>query len=100
MMDRAFIGTELKFLVDISSEGFDMNADPYEIVLSCSGRTKKITKDDIIYDEVEDKHYMLVDTADFCPGTLMAKVIAQVPDTDFPDGYRAEVYKTVLLILK
>ena len=99
-MDRAFVGTELKFLIEITAEGFDMETDPFEIVLTCGGKSKTVPQDDIVYDENEGKHYLLVDTTDFCSGTLVATVIAQVPDEDFESGYRREVDRAALITLK
>jgi hypothetical protein len=34
---------------------------------------------------------VLIDTADFGVGTLMCKVTFQIPDQDFPGGYRKTI---------
>ena len=99
-MEQVFVGTELKFQVSITASGFDMGDDPFDIVLSCGRVTKTVHKNELIYDNVEGKYYMVVDTSDFGPGVLCATVVAQVPDTDFDDGYRKEVFKTALIMLK
>ena len=99
-MEQVFVGTELKFQVSITASGFDMGTDPFEIVLSCGHTVRTVHKDDLIYDNVEGKYYMVINTADFGSGVLCAKVVAQVPDSDFSDSYRTEVFKTALVMLR
>jgi hypothetical protein len=56
-------------------------------------KKKSFKKEECILTD-EGDYVVLIDTADFGVGTLMCKVTFQIPDQDFPGGYR----KTVLNI--
>lgn len=88
--DKIFVGTELKFKIDIEAEGFSMDTDDFNVVI-CRRNVKQVfNKQDLINDG-EGNYYVCFDTADFGTGTISAIVTAYVPDTDFPDGLRTEV---------
>lgn len=96
MKDRAFIGTEVKYLIEIEAAGFDMATDDFTVTIRWGNKEKTFEKSELIEetDEQMNKHYYVCfDTADFGPGNLTCIVRAYVPDTDFPDGYRTEVDK-------
>lgn len=90
MKDSYYIGTDLKFLINIEAQGFSMEDDDYTIMLKCRNQRVTLTKEDIITDG-QDNHYLCVDSSQFGPGLLQMVVSAEVPDGDFPDGYRTEV---------
>lgn len=89
--DRSFYGTEPKYLVEITSPGFSMQTDDFKIELKRGANSKVFEKQDLVYRE--GNFYLCFDTTDFGPGTITAIMTAYVPDDDFDDGIRTEVYK-------
>lgn len=87
MADSYYIGTDLKFFIQIEATGFSMDDDEYSIVLRCNGRE---VKGDVVEGD-NGEHYLIVDSSQFGSGTLKMIVYAEVPDEDFPDGARTEV---------
>lgn len=99
-VDRDYVGTKLKYLIDISSEGFSMDEDDFEIIVSRgSTREKVITKDELIVDE-QGNYYLTLDTEELGAGLYMLSVKAYVPDNDFDDGIRTEVTQFALVNIK
>lgn len=90
MTDNYYIGTDLKFAITLTCDGFSMDDDNYSIVLKCNGRQVEVNKEDIVEDD-QQNHYLLVDSSQFGSGLLRMVVYADVPDDDFPDGTRREV---------
>ena len=97
--DSVFIGTELKFIVNLQSPGFDMDEDDYSFVVSCGKVEKTIAKQDVILDG-EGNHIITIDTTDFKKGDVFITAIAEVPDDAFPDGKRTEIDKRKLITIK
>lgn len=89
--DKIFVGTELKFKIEIEAEGFSMETDDFNVVVQRRNVKKTFQKSDLVNDG-EGGYYVCFDTAEFGVGTISAVVTAYVPDTDFPDGLRTEVY--------
>ena len=110
VQDNAFIGTELKYLLEISASGFDMDRDDFEITLKRGSKSLNLKKSDLVvedYTVVEDnisitKHhyYVCFDSAYFGSGIIAAIITAYVPDEDFDDGFRTEVDKFDLVNVK
>ena len=108
--DSAFSGTERKFLVEITSPGFDMARDEFEVALTRGDIQRVFYKSDMIsetYTVVEGGHevektdyYLCFDTMEFGNGVIVATVVAHVPDSDFSDGIRDEVEEFELLHVK
>lgn len=108
--DSAFSGTERKFLVEITSPGFDMDRDEFEVALTKGAVQRVFHKSDMIretYTVVEDgvevektNFYLCFDTQDFGYGIIVATVVAHVPDADFADGIRDEVEEFSLMNVK
>ena len=102
-------GTELKYKLEVKSEGFSMVTDDYKVELYNSRFHKEITKDEMIVEtpdsssssssssEEEPEYYFIFDTEEFGTGEITMKVTAWVPDFAFPDALRTEVWKSVLL---
>ena len=88
-------GTELKFLLDIESEGFVMADDDFYIVIKNMKNEKTIRKEEMLVAE-EDKYLFTVDTAELGTGDYWLMVVAYVADSDFDDGLRTEVQKLKL----
>lgn len=90
-----FQGTELKFSLEIESDGFSMQDDDFKVVIKNMKHEKEIRKEDMLLDGEE--HYIFtIDTAEFGTGDYWALVYAYVPDADFDDGIRTEVQKSKL----
>lgn len=92
-----FQGTELKFSLDIKSEGFDMLKDDFKVIVKThnTNRFVEIPKGEMILTQ-EDKFLFTLDTSVLGTGDYYIIVIAKVPDEDFDDGFRTEVQKQLL----
>ena len=90
-----FQGTELKFGVEITSEGFSMQDDDFKVVVKNMKHEKEIRKEDMLVDG-EDNYIFTLDTSEFGTGDYWAFVYAYVPDADFDDGLRTEIQKIKL----
>lgn len=98
--DRDYIGTDLKFIIDVRASGFDKTVDEFEVIVSRgSGKEQKFTKDELAQDD-EGNYYLCFSTEDFGTGLYMLTVIAHVPDDDFEDGFREEVTQMELVNIK
>lgn len=90
MEEKYYIGTDLKFLINIEAEGFSMDSDDYEIELRCNSRSVTVHKEDIVEDG--EDHYLCVDSTQFGSGMLQMVVYAYVPDEHFLDDHtRTEI---------
>lgn len=99
MAEGFYIGTDLKFKIDIKAEGFDMEFDDFSIMLKCGNDTLDLP-DECIVSDGDGGYYILVDTSVFTSGPLQMIVTAYVPDDDFPTGIRHEVVKVDLCRIK
>lgn len=98
-MEGAFLGTELKFLINIEAGGFSMANDDFTVILRQGSKKKILEKSDLARDS-EDNFYICFDSSEFGVGMIQAIVMAYVPDDDFPDGTRTEVYLMNLVNVK
>lgn len=89
MRDNYYVGTDLKFAITLTAEGFDMDDDSYHIVVVCGDKRVTVDKSDIVSDGSD--HFLLIDTSQFGPGIVRMIVYADVPDSAFSDGTRREV---------
>ena len=96
--EKAFIGTELKFKIDIEASGFSMVDDDFNIIIKKRNIEKRFEKVDLV-DDGQGNYYVCFDSAEFGTGTISAIVTAYVPDTDFPDGFRTEVFEMDLVTI-
>ncbi len=99
MEDSAFVGTKLKYAVDITAYGFDMVENDFRIDLKNGKKTIHFNKEDLSVDD-NNIYYLCFDSAALGEGLVTAIVTAMVPDPDFPDGVRDEVFSFVLIYLK
>lgn len=103
MKTTVFLGTELKLNISIDPVG-DLTMDDYDFVVEMYCSAKKsitIPKSEAI--KIDANNYVvLVDTEIVGTGELKCKVIANVPDADFPDMIRTEVVaiNTEITIIK
>lgn len=96
IIEQAFVGTELKFIVDIAASGFSMVDDDFTVTLRRGSTQHIFEKNELVRDE-DDNFYVCFDSAEFGKGVIDAIITAYVPDTDFDDGFRTEVYKFKLI---
>lgn len=91
MEENYYIGTDLKFALDISVQGggFDQATSRYDIDIYCGSKKLHYTQENIKQDGEE--FYLLVPTSELRPGTLKMVVTAYVEDGAFESGYRREV---------
>jgi len=98
MNDNIIKGTEVKFKVDLSASGFDMDSCDFFFTIYCGGKTLTVLKSELVYDGTD--WYLCFDTSGFNSGTMTVVTTAFIPDSDFPDGLRTEIDKQTLGILK
>lgn len=105
MNEQYYVGTDLKFKLDIKSGGLDVNN--FDITLKC-GNVEYPCVEGTYYkqDPQTGDWYLLVDTTKFGDGMLKMVVYAKVEDRDFDGyknrevGYRTEVAMMNLCKLK
>lgn len=90
-----YVGTDLKFALNIECEGFSMDEDDFEVVLVNGCKRLLISKDEMSRSE-DGTWFLCFNSEDVGQGTITLIVYAHVPDADFSDGERTEIYKTEL----
>lgn len=89
---KPIVGTELKLLVrvlpigDVHLQDMNFTCHFYTRSDSCV----KVEKSEMLFVS-EDSYIALVDTSDLQAGVLRNRIIFDIPDSDFHDGYRREV---------
>ena len=96
MAENVILGTKLKYVVEITADGFSMMDDNFTITLKSGQVVKEYTKSQLVQGD-DDKFYLCFDTKDFGRGLIKATVTAYVPDEYFEDGYRTEIEKINLI---
>lgn len=107
MMDSVYVGTELKYLIEIEADNFSMVDDDFTVEIVRGPNHQLFAKADLVDEEYEEEdtdhntvtkhhYYVCFDTAALGIGNYYAIVTAFVPDLDFSDGFRTEVYKVEL----
>lgn len=99
-MEPVIIGTEVKFAVNISAEGFSMEDDDFVISL-LKGRNvvKEYSKTDLVLD-FDGTYLLCIDTTEVGVGSFDIAVMAKIPDTHFEDGFRTEIERVELMTVK
>lgn len=88
-------GTGIKIQIAIEAQGFNQTRDSYSVEAFCGGHTEVYDKSKMIGDG-QGNYLLPLDTDIFPPGTLFIKVIALVPDNEFPpNNIRKEVSKPI-----
>jgi hypothetical protein len=92
-------GEEAKYAMRIDAQGFSMENDEFNVVLSWGMRGESITieKSDMIF-SIDGYYYFIFDTTDMI-GKVTAKCTYHVPDFDCPDGLRTEVDTQFLCLI-
>lgn len=89
-----YVGTDLKFAINIQCQGFSMDDDEFEITLVNGKNRLELSKDDLVKDN--NTWYLCFDSTELGHGDVTMIVCAYVPDADFEDGVRKEVLETTL----
>ena len=100
MNEQYYVGTDLKFKLDIKSGGLDVNINDIAITLMCGNVSYDCDPNTDFKLGVDGCLYLLVDTTKFGDGVLKMIVYAHVSDNDFPDKKRTEVATMNLCKLK
>jgi hypothetical protein len=91
-MEVKYLGEEFKTKVWITSEmDFDLDEFDWEARLWCSTKKEVVIKKEQAIPLGGGVYVLRVDTTETGAGTLKLKVIAQVPDGDFNDGFRTAI---------
>lgn len=96
MVDKVFIGTEMKYAVNITAAGFSIADDDFEIDVARGSTKLHFDKADLPFDD-KGQYYLCFDTAELGTGDVSVVITAHVPDSDFADGIRDEVVSFILL---
>ena len=98
-MESVFLGTEIKFAVEVTCEGFDMDTDDFTCsIMKGHNVVKEYAKSDLI---VEEGTYILcIDTTEIGAGNFDLAINAQVSDGHFPDSKRTEIERVSLMTIK
>lgn len=90
-------GTDLKFRLEITSPGFSMETDDFEVALidRMGNVTIHIRKDEMVTDD-DGKYLFTFPSGEFLSGLITMRVTAYVPDADFESGTRTEISESVL----
>lgn len=90
------LGSQLKILIAAElPDGLEMLDVDFEVVVyndDAKDKTKVYAKTDCILTDDGD-YVVLVDSDELGVGTYMVKATFQIPDSDFPTGYRKEVVR-------
>lgn len=97
-MESYYVGTDLKFKIDINAQGFSMQDDDFYITLAQGNYIVNVPKEKLVQNNGD--FYLLVDTTSFKSGTIRMITTAMVPDDDFDTGFRREVVAVDLCTLK
>lgn len=95
-VQTAILGSDVKieFSADLpdglTMQDVDFTAIVYNV--TAIDRKKQYPKSECILTDT-GSYVVLVDTEDLGVGQLMLRVVFQIPDTDYPSGYRKEVVK-------
>jgi hypothetical protein len=91
-MEQKYLGEEFKVKVWISSDmEFNLDEFDWEARLWCSTKREIVIKKQDAIPLGEGTYALRVDTTQTGSGTLKLKLIAQVPDGDFDDGFRTAI---------
>lgn len=88
---KTYLGTKLKYLLDIEGDGFDMDTEDFEVSFIGGTGDIDISKEQMVTDG-KGKYYVLVDTNLLGVGVVKAIITAHIHDVDFPGEVRDEVY--------
>lgn len=90
-MDNWYIGTDLKFLIEMTSSGFDMDDDNWTILVKSANKiVQEIPKSECLRED-DGSWYVHINADVLKKGDLVLVAHIYVPDPNFNDGYRDEI---------
>ena len=92
--EKVYVGTKLKFFIEISSPGFSIEDDNFTVDIIRGNNVIHFEKHEL--DFTDEGFFLCFDTSKLGVGIISAKVVAYVPDSDFDDGIRTEVVRVDL----
>lgn len=92
MKGSSYLGSEKKLAITINCQGFNMDTDPWKVTISNGNKQIVCERGHNAVQDVHNQWYLLVDTDQLGIGKPKAVIEIDVPDTDFEDDYRHEVY--------
>ncbi len=92
----AYVGTRLKLAVVITCEGFSMDDDEWEVMVTRDTKSVVITKEEAFLGN-DGRWYVLVDTDALGVGMAWITSTAYVPDDDMEGGVRVAVLRRPLI---
>lgn len=90
MAESIHIGSDLKFLVEPTADGFNKNRDEWEVIISRGSTERTFSKSELAVDE-HDNYYVCFSTEVFGYGQYYITFITHTPDEDFEDGFREDI---------
>lgn len=98
-MTQAYLGSEKKFSVEISAQGFDMDEDDFTLlIMKGHNAVKEVRKSELVVDN--GTYLLCIDTNEIGTGNFDLAVVAEVPDSHFGDTKRTEIERVSLLTVK
>ena len=108
-----WVGTKLKYKVEITAEGFSMVDDDFTVEVRRGSKSVVYEKSDLLIHEVETEgsgsgsgttvteteYYLPIDTEELGAGKYEVITRAKVPDDDFEGGFRMEIDKQTLTVV-
>ena len=88
-VEKFYIGVDLKYLLTVECEGFDMDEDDFMVELQSGGQCYKCKDSEVVKEG--DDWYLVVDSRKLKPGLVQMIFKAFVPDDAFEDGTRTEI---------
>lgn len=96
MNNKVNIGSEIKLKLEVEPIG-TLHLAQYSYTIEAyttSNKSITISSSNIkVPSSTSDYILILIDTTDLGVGLLHLKMTAQIPDSDFADGYRTEICK-------
>lgn len=90
-MEKYYIGHCFKFSITITSQGFDMDRDNWNVKIVNGHKYIEYSRGNKAVVDSNGQYYIPVATNDLGVGTYRLIVEFDVPDDDFEDGFRHEV---------
>ena len=92
MSSGFYLGSEKKLAITINCKGFSMNTDPWKVTIVNGSNQIVCTRLQNSAVDSNEQWYLLIDTKKLGIGKPKAIIEIDVPDIDFDDELRHEVY--------
>ena len=92
MDKRHYLGSEKKLAITITCKGFSMDTDPWKVTVINGCNQIVCTRTQNAAMDSDNQWYLLIDTKKLGVGKPKAIIEIDVPDIDFDDELRHEVY--------